>query len=639
MPFRYEDRRFVTPLAEISGEGPSVAGGIVGSLRIRPTRRRNVFAAAFDLDDGTASVGVVVFGARNALLGLSEGRKVLLYGRPVKRDGEYVFPSPEYTLCSENGTPPPGWDRIVPIYPTTAGLARKTLASLIRSCVTSDSLVLCDPLPEALLKKYSFPSLDEALRGIHIPSCQEEIERSEKRLAYQEFFELQKALWALRKRVFALESPNLARGGAMRRRFMEALPFEPTDAQRRAVAEIAEDLSRSRPMRRLLQGDVGCGKTIVALGALAQAVGAGFRAAVLVPTTVLSGQFRRACERHLSPVGVRCAEVLGGMSEKARASLRRALEDGEVDVVVGTHALLEEWLSFDRLGLVVIDEQHRFGVAQRERMADKGRTPHLLAMSATPIPRTLCMALYGEIDSTVIAELPSSRKPVTTKIVSDNHIDELYAFLEERVASGGRCYWVCPYIGDEKRGEEGASGDESVLSRASHMRKTLRGVRVETLHGRLSAEEKRASVARFASGECDVLVSTTVIEVGIDVPEANLIVVESASGFGLSQLHQLRGRVGRGEAPGICILLDRAANIRGNRRLAVLKECSDGFAIAEKDLEMRGPGEIAGFRQHGELSFRVADVRRDADVMRLAVRDAAEMFGDGARAGGGACEG
>ena len=630
VPTRYEDRRTVVPIADIASypeDGEIVVSGTVESVGIRRSGNNGkLYIATVEVADDTATVPVVFFGGFRSFSNLRESARIALYGVPQRKNigrGElFEFVSPEYVIFKEGEGIPAEWARLVPVYPTTAEVPRNWLSKLIFRVATATDLEISDELPERIRTARSLPSLREALRGIHAPRTPEEAGASRRRLAYQELFDAQKKIRdSLRVREGLHASP-LASGREALERFLSSLPFELTDAQKNAAREISDDLARTCPMRRLLHGDVGSGKTVVALAAVAQCVGAGRQAAILVPTTILSAQFFRACEAFLATQGVRVAELRGGASRAARAAVLEAVARGEIDVLVGTHALLEEDVHFASLGLLVVDEQHRFGVRQREALAARGCAPHVLTMSATPIPRTLCMALYGDIDVSAIHEKPKSRKPVATKIVSDNHIGELYAFLTERAKRGDRCFWVCPLIGE-------ADDDESasVGARAAHIEKNTQTLAVDRLHGAMSSDEKRAAIARFDVGETHVLVSTTVVEVGVDVPDAAIMVVEGATRFGLSQLHQLRGRVGRGSRAGICILLDSARNLSCNRRMEIMLETDDGFRIAEEDLRIRGAGEIAGLRQHGFGSFRVADLSRDADLLTQARDDVASLEG------------
>jgi ATP-dependent DNA helicase RecG len=643
LPLRYEDRRRRTPIGglfdnpETEGGCPRchVVSGRVRNLHIRPARRKNIHIAAFEISDQTGSARAVIFGGPRAFWILRDGANVILYGAPRVISGVPEFENPDWAILNEDemaSAEPPNcqrWSRILPIYPTVKGLPRGQLAAIIYSCATSPELALNDPLPQEILRKHSFPSFLEAVRCAHAPESPEEIEIARRRLAYQELYGIQKKILERADERKTRGAVPLEAAGAILV-LSETLPFELTASQKSAIAEISADMRKSTPMRRLLQGDVGAGKTIVSACAIAQCVKSGCQAAVLVPTTVLSAQFFASCVKYLSPLGIRCAEFTGGASAKERASFLVSLAADGIDVAVGTHALLGDDVGFRALGLVIIDEQHRFGVLQRERIENKRfskgdpRAPHALMMSATPIPRTLSLALYGDVDTTVISGKPFSgagSTAVMTKIVSDNHIGDIYRFLADSVKAGKKCFWVCRRVGDGDAGEETASGDSSVISRARDIALKIPSAHVGRLYGNMSQEEKNSAIAKFSGGKTRILVSTTVIEVGVDTPDASLIVIEGASGYGLSQLHQMRGRIGRDGGGGVCILLDSVGNIRKNGRLEILKNCADGFRIAEEDLKSRGAGELDGLLQHGDVPLKAANLHRDSGLLELARAD------------------
>jgi ATP-dependent DNA helicase RecG len=641
MPARYEDRRHVIPIGRLAEKRRGdlrgcVVSGFVARFEILRARVKNVHIAAFEVDDSTGRANVTLFGGPKSFFGLCDGVRIIIYGKPRFANGALKFENPEWAILKGGAVldaqRTAGWARLLPIYPTVRGLNRKLLAGIIYDCVISPELVLTDPLPEEILKKHGFPSIEDAFTGIHAPSSCDDIEPARRRLAYQELYEIQKKIRESIKERKQKNAPSLDTGIPAISALTETLRFELTASQADAVREISNDLRKTAPMHRLLQGDVGSGKTIVAVCAIAQCVKSGYQAAVLVPTTVLCAQFAGECVKYLSPLGVRCRELFSGFSDAPagdRARLLASLKRGDVDVLIGTHALFNESVEFQSLGLVVIDEQHRFGVRQRNRVglnyfAGHSLFPHTLMMSATPIPRTLRLAFYGYVDTTVITGKPPGRKPVIMKIVSDNHISDVYRFIADRVMAGERCCWVCGAVGsgeDEETNERVVSVEARAKDIEKRVSEIIRGVKVERLHGRMSGKEKVSVIERFSEGSSQILVSTTVIEVGVDIPEANVMVIEGASGYGLSQLHQIRGRVGRGERAGICLLLDSVKNIRGSRRIEILKNCDDGFAIAEEDLKLRGAGELAGLRQHGDIPLKAADLSRDADLLELVRED------------------
>jgi ATP-dependent DNA helicase RecG len=629
MPLRYEDRRFPTDIASLEDGRPAVVLGVVVSAEVRPTKRRSVRMASVEIEDGSGAAGALFFGGFRLAALLKPGTRIILSGVPTpsgrtrKHIPSLEFKNPEYELLLGDAAKAGArWGRILPVYPSTEGLPRSTLAEIIRSCAASPELVVEDPVPREITVRRGLMPLRDAFTGIHSPSSLEEIEAARRRAAYQEFWDIQAKSAAFRAERACGRATPLAAGDGMLERFRSSLPFALTPSQELALSEVSGDLNGAVPMRRLLMGDVGSGKTVVAAAAIAKCAGASMQAAVLAPTTILSSQFYEACHRLLSPLGITTAEIFGksknAMSASEREKLEFDLKSGAVGVLVGTHALLGDSIAFKSLGLLVIDEQHRFGVSQRRRLLEANAGAHVLMMSATPIPRTLSMALYGDIDVSEIREMPQGRKGVKTRVMSDNHIGELYSFMADRVIrSGFRCYWVCPSIGGDSPDEEAGA----VLSRARDVERNIPGVPVTRLHGAMPSSEKRDALRRFKEGDPGVMVSTTVIEVGVDVPDAVLMVIEGAARYGLAALHQMRGRVGRGSRAGICVLLDSAANIRNSRKLRVLLECCDGFRIAEEDLRLRGAGELLGVRQHGTLDLRVAEIARDGDLMEFAAED------------------
>lgn len=623
MPSRYEDRRSVVPISSLAGrEGEKVV--VAGTVRCASVRRAGsrpgLCVAHGELDDGTGTCSVVFFGPSRFLNWFRDGAAIAVYGAPERRAARtgpaYEFSSPERASL-EVGAPPSDWARLVPIYPSSSGVDRAWLARLVLKALGSVSIK--EYVPEEIIARRGLAPIMECLRGIHAPSDPEEAETARRGLAYRELFALQSRLAAMRAERLRARAISLAGGAEGESELRAALPFALTDGQCSAAREIARDLDEVVPMRRLLHGDVGSGKTAVALCAAARCARAGHQTAVLVPTAILADQFSRACDRWLAPLGVRCAQLRGGAPREERASVLAGAASGETSVLVGTHALLEDDVLFRSLALVIIDEQHRFGVSQREVLAHRaprGTMPHTLLMSATPIPRTLSMALYGDIDVSAIRGRPSGRLPVVTKAVSSNHIGELASYIERMCASGGKCYWVCPSVD----GDAAAS----VTRRAREMARLAPALSIGVVHGSMSSAEKAEAIEAFASGRIGLLVSTTVIEVGVDVPDATAIVIEEACRFGLATLHQMRGRVGRGGERGLCVLLDTARALSGDPRISVMLETDDGFKIAEEDLRARGGGDVAGTRQHGLLSLRAADLSRDSDLLEMARDDAAE---------------
>jgi ATP-dependent DNA helicase RecG len=505
------------------------------------------------------------------------------------------------------------------VYSTTEGLPQRALRALQWRLVEAHAREIVETLPEALRRRRGLPGLSDAVRGAHFPRDEPERQTAMRRLAYEDFLLLQLGLAILRSRTTREQGIAMRPPGTLVAQLREALPWSLTAAQQRVWGEIRHDMAAPYPMHRLLQGDVGSGKTVVAALAVLTAVEAGYQAAVMAPTEILAEQHFMTLRHLLEPLGVPVTLLTSALRARQRTERRTAVAAGEVGCVIGTHALVQERVEFRKLGLVVVDEQHRFGVNQRARLKAKGEHPDVLVMTATPIPRTLALTVYGDLDVSVLDELPPGRKPVVTAARTESRRPQIYAFLREQVAAGRQIYVVYPLI------EESEAIDlKAATDMAAHLQKDIfSDLVVGLLHGRLAFEDKDAIMQRFKAGEIHVLVSTTVIEVGIDVANASVMLIEHAERFGLSQLHQLRGRVGRGPWKSYCILLTAGKlGEDAERRVQAMVETNDGFKIAEVDLQLRGPGEFFGTRQSGLPEFRVADLLRDAALLEEARRDA-----------------
>ncbi len=564
---------------------------------------------------------------------LPRGTRLRCFGevRPGYAGLEMVHP--EYRRVAAD-TPVPVDDRLTPIYPAVTGVTQKQLRSLAdQALVLARRGGLTDWLPGAITRDAEMASLPAALDYVHHPPPDAPVAQlaegrhpAQQRLAFEELVAHQLSLRQLRARARRFNAPALpARHGPLRRDFLDGLGFELTGAQGRVVREIEADIGTSAPMMRLLQGDVGSGKTVVAALAMLAAVEAGSQAVMVAPTELLAEQHYRTLDKWLSPLGIRLAWLTGRVTGKARA---QALADiaGDAQVVIGTHALMETGVAFRDLSLVVVDEQHRFGVHQRMKLRDQGREgrriPHQLVMTATPIPRTLAMTAYADLDLSVIDELPPGRTPVRTVAVSQQRRDEVVERVAAACSEGRQAYWVCPLIEESEQLEA-----QAATATAEDLTERLTGIRIGLVHGRLKAREKERVMARFQAGELEVLVATTVIEVGVDVPNASLMIIDNAERLGLAQLHQLRGRVGRGHQESNCVLLYRSPlSETAKARLDVLRRTSDGFAIAREDLRLRGPGELLGTRQTGELRYRIADLERDHELLPRVHRAAEDML-------------
>lgn len=505
----------------------------------------------------------------------------------------------------------------VAIYPQTEGITSAFLSKCVRACFAA-APDIDEPLPDAMVQKYKLLGKAEAIRKIHFPTSAEDIAAARRRLIYEELLVLQLGLLLLRGRDSALAGAHItANPDADLCAFWASLPFSPTGAQTRAVQEILQDFTKPAPMNRLLQGDVGSGKTLVAAAAMVAAAYNGYQSVLMAPTEILAAQHALTLQKMLGPVGITVALLTGSVKGKQRKALLEAIARGDAHVIVGTHAILSEGVNFASLGFAVTDEQHRFGVRQRSQLAAKADHPHLLVMSATPIPRTLGLLLFGDLDISVLDELPPGRTPIKTYAITGKKRADLYGFLRGQLAQGRQAYLICPLI------EEGETDMQAVTTYYEQTAKPLlAGYRVGLMHGRLKAADKAAVMREFAEGKLDVLVSTTVIEVGVDVPNANVIVIENAERYGLSALHQLRGRVGRGTAQSHCVLISDHTGESVKSRLSFLCKTTDGFEIAKFDLETRGPGDFFGNRQHGLPTLRIADLMADSRALYAAQQEA-----------------
>ncbi len=507
------------------------------------------------------------------------------------------------------------------VYPQTEGLTSNAIAKCVRQLLPHAEL-LPDPLPPEMLAKYRLLSKADAVRAIHCPATEEQAYAARRRLIYEELLVLQLGIGRMKNRGAAATGAPMQLADPSP--FWASLPFSPTGAQRRAVSEILADMAGQTSMNRLLQGDVGSGKTLVAAAAIWACIRAGYQAALLAPTEILAAQHAEGLNRMLAPFGMRVALLTGGMKAAARRTTLAAIRNDEADLVVGTHAILSEGVEFARLGLAVIDEQHRFGVRQRGMLAEKAANPHLLVMSATPIPRTLGLLIYGDLDISILDELPPGRTPVKTRCITGKKRRDLYHFLDQEIGRGRQVYLVCPAIEDVPDG-----GLNAVKSYYEDIAKALLpDRRVGLMHGKLKPKEKAAVMEDFKAGRLDALVSTTVIEVGVDVPNASVMVIENAERYGLSALHQLRGRVGRGAAESWCFLVSDNQSENVQKRLKFLCSTTDGFAVAQYDLETRGPGDFFGSRQHGLPTLQIADLMNDTRTLHAAQSEAAAMLAE-----------
>ncbi|MGC1201482.1 MAG: ATP-dependent DNA helicase RecG [Candidatus Acidiferrales bacterium] len=644
LPFRYEDRIRFTKIAEIvPGQIQTILAEVAsgGGSTVRFKRGRS---AVFHMQvrDGSGTLHARFFHGGYLEGRLKEGQRLVMHGKAdvdPYRPARLEMVNPQIELVGNGdgaGADSTEVGRIVPIYETIAGLSSRMLRRIIFSVLNDFDGNVPDPLPAEIRERYRFPTRREALIYAHFPPKDVDLEllnsfRSPAhiRLIFEEFYYYQLAL-ALR-RLTEHRRTGIAlrvREEKVREALKRILPFKPTAAQKKVLVEIASDLERPYPMHRLLEGDVGSGKTIVALEAATIAIENGYQVALMAPTEILAAQHYLSARRIFAPASYRVELVVSGQKRAERAQTLARIESGEAQFVVGTHALIENPVAFDRLGLVIVDEQHRFGVLQRKRLIDKGASPHVLVMTATPIPRTLALTLYGDLDISVIDELPPGRTPIETRWSAQDQLPGVWEFLRREIAHGRQGYVIYPVIEESKQELKAATEEYERLAK-----KVFPTVRVGLLHGRLKNEEKEAVMDRFRRNELQLLVATTVIEVGVDVPNATMMVIEHADRFGLAQLHQLRGRIGRGTEKSHCILV-APKTVKGDarERLEAMVETSDGFEIAERDLKQRGPGEFFGTRQHGDAAFSVAQPLRDHELLALARREAFALAEDPARA-------
>ena len=607
-PRGYEDRTRLTTIDKLEVDVPACFKAMVMNTPRTAHVRKGLDITKVQVADHTARLNLTFFNQKFTTEQLQYGKEYIFYGAVSGDFVGYNMTSPAFEALD---APPVTTRRVLPLYPLTAGLSNASMVKAVRQ-----ALAICDPpeeiIPTSVRAEYGILPADRAYRAIHEPASMAEAELAKKRLIFEEFFVFSAGLSLMRAARAEKKTPPFENCDL--RPFLGGLPFRLTGAQSRAIDEIVADLRRGTPMNRLVQGDVGSGKTMVAAAAAYLAAGNHRQAALMAPTEILAEQHYHSLSRLLSPLGMRLALLTGSMREKEKKAVREALAAGEVDLAVGTHALLSDATEFNDLGLVITDEQHRFGVGQRSKLSRKGNDPHLLVMSATPIPRTLALLMYGDLEVSVIDELPPGREPVDTFLVTESYRPRINAFIRKQVAEGHQCFVVCPAVEENEE-----LGIKAVSVWAETLQQTVfPDLRVMLLHGQMKGAEKEAVMAAFARGEGDILVATTVIEVGVDVPNATLMVIEDADRFGLSQLHQLRGRVGRGKAKSFCILTSRNRNAETQQRLKAFCKTNDGFKIAEEDLKLRGPGDFFGSRQSGLPVFRVASLSCDLQTLKQA---------------------
>lgn len=615
-PRGYEDRTRLVPVAELEADVPACFRAMVMGAPRTNHIRKGLDLTKVQVADTTGRITLTFFNSKYAGEHLQYGKEYYFYGCLNGDFGGYDMTNPVFENLD---APAVTTRRILPIYPLTAGL---TNAAVLRAI--NQAMAICDPpeeiLPDEIRRQWDILPAQQAYRAIHEPQSMEEAEKAKKRLIFEEFFVFSAGLCLMRS----------SRAGRKAERyenrdiepFFKELPFDLTLAQKRAIDEILADFGRGTPMNRLIQGDVGSGKTMVAAAAAYCAAKNGRQSALMAPTEILAEQHAASLEKLFAPLGIRVGLLTGSMTAREKRELREDIASGSLSVVVGTHALLTDSTQFACLGLVIADEQHRFGVRQRSRLAGKGEDVHLLVMSATPIPRTLALIMYGDLEVSILDELPPGRQRVDTFLVGESYRARINAFIRKQVQEGRQCFIVCPAVEENQE-----LGIKAAAAWAQTLQQTVfPELRVALLHGQMKGSQKEETMAAFARGEADVLVATTVIEVGVDVPNATLMVIEDADRFGLSQLHQLRGRVGRGSHKSFCILTTHNRNPETIQRLKALCKTTDGFQIAEEDLRLRGPGDFFGARQSGLPVFRVADLSLDLGTLKQAQAASAQWI-------------
>ena len=618
-PRRYEDRSH-TKLISLCADGETACISVIAADEPRLVRiRRGMELVKFRVADESGIADITYFNQNWMKNNIVRGGEYIFYGKMEVKGKHRSMANPTYEPAAREGTVT---GHIVPVYKLCRGLTQNNVLQSVRAGLDSCAEILPETIPERFLRSRQLARIRYAYENVHFPADFHALELSRRRLVYEELFlfacaiQLQRGTHTVKAgKVFAV--PDISE-------FYAALPFLPTGAQKRAVQDALNDFTSGKAMNRLVQGDVGSGKTLVAAALIWCCAKNGAVSAFMAPTEILAQQHAQTLTKLLSPFGLRVCLLTGSMRTGEKKAVREALQRQEIDLLVGTHALFTENVEYPGLGLVITDEQHRFGVMQRSALIGKGETPHVLVMSATPIPRTLALILYGDLDVSILDEMPPGRQEVDTFAVDSRYRARLNAFIRKQAEEGHQCFVICPMVEDAE--EENTLQLHSAESQAKALQIALPGLRVACVHGRMKPKEKNDIMASFSRGETDVLVSTTVVEVGVDVPNATLMIIENAERFGLSQLHQLRGRVGRGTAKSYCVLISDTDSDESKQRLDILCRTNDGFRIAEEDLRLRGPGEFFGSRQHGLPEMHVADLGADTEVLKTAKEDADSVF-------------
>lgn len=617
-PRDYEDRSKIKKIIKVSDGEMVCVRGTVFSRMAEQKVRKGLSIYKLMLKDDTDTITATWYNQKYLSNTFSVGETYIFYGKisAKYRKKEIINPIFEKDGCVGKYT-----QKIVPIYPLTSSLTQKVIQSIMENCFAFVGSNLKEYLPHAIRKKYNLSEINYALKNIHFPDTHEGFLKARRRLVFEELFFLQLGLLSIRTTSEALEGIKFEPVKELEG-FISKLPFQLTEAQTRVISEIEKDLERGKPMSRLIQGDVGSGKTIVAALSMYICVKNGYQAALMVPTEILAEQHFQSFRNLFQNEEMNICILTGSIPKKQKIKLIDDIKEGRVNIIIGTHALIQEEIEFFNLGLVVTDEQHRFGVKQRATLASKGKNPHILVMTATPIPRTLALILYGDLDISIIDQLPPGRKKVNTYVVDESKRERVYSFIKKQVAEGRQVYIVCPLV-EESEAFEMQSAVELVRRLKEDVFPNLN---VGLMHGKLKPNQKEEIMRRFVEGSINILVSTTVIEVGVNVPNATVMVIENAERFGLSQLHQLRGRIGRGQHQSYCILFNTSNSKVARERMKIMQETNDGFKISEKDLELRGPGEFFGTRQHGLPDLKIANLFSDIHLLKLAQEAAINLI-------------
>ena len=617
-PRAYEDRSNVKKIYQLEHDEKACTKGIISDIKTHEARNK-IKVTKFIIRDESGFLSLVFFNQEYLTKVFKKGDSVIAYGKVKKEGGFLEMNSPQIEHFTNS---PTSTCKLIPVYPLTYGVTSKDIISTIKSIYTNEKVIIQEYLPQEIINKYKLCSIDFAVKNLHMPQDKQSLKIALYRMIFEEFLILQIGLFYFKSGIDDSEGIKFEKKEKLND-IIKSLPFNLTNAQNRALSEVIEDMTSDNVMNRLVQGDVGSGKTIVAVLVLALSVLNGYQGALMAPTEILARQHYISLNETLSPFDIKVDLLVGSLTKKQKEKVLERIKNHEVDILIGTHALIEDNVEFNNLGIVVTDEQHRFGVRQRAKLSSKGSNPDILVMTATPIPRTLALILYGDLDISIIDELPPGRQPIDTRAFESKKRDFIYTnFIRDEITKGRQVYVVCPLVKESEAIEAKAAED----LRDELKEKYFSDLNVEVLHGKMKPSLKDKIMNDFKNNKIQILVSTTVIEVGVNVPNATLMIIENAERFGLAQLHQLRGRVGRGSHKSHCILIYSSKTNVCKERMEIMEETNDGFRISEKDLEIRGPGEFFGTRQHGIPELKVANIFKHIKVLKLAQEESKNIF-------------